>query len=145
MWTVKVQMSVPIRAVWWGHSLFVDMYYSIHCYGRGQRRPWSDCVNGQADQGLHCPQSDQLHQCTGWSEPALSTVRKDFFCVLCIIWVCGTYEPQGEDDVYDDYDEFRFNITSTHEGHLHQNGELSWFYLLTWVPRTRLIPVCTSV
>ena len=24
-------------------------------------------------------------------------------------------------------DEFRFNDASTHEGHLRQNGELSWF------------------
>ena len=27
----------------------------------------------------------------------------------------------------DDDDEFRFNDISTHEGHLHQNGELTWF------------------
>ena len=27
---------------------------------------------------------------------------------------------------YDD-DEFRFNDASTHEGHLRQNGELTWF------------------
>ena len=28
---------------------------------------------------------------------------------------------------YDDDDEFRFNDASTHEGHLRQNGELTWF------------------
>ena len=27
----------------------------------------------------------------------------------------------------DDDDEFRFNDASTHEGHLRQNGELTWF------------------
>ena len=27
----------------------------------------------------------------------------------------------------DDDDEFRFNDPSTHEGHLHQNGVLTWF------------------
>ena len=27
----------------------------------------------------------------------------------------------------DDDDEFRFNDVSTHEGHLRQNGELTWF------------------
>ena len=28
---------------------------------------------------------------------------------------------------FDDDDEFRFNDASTHEGHLRQNGELTWF------------------
>ena len=27
----------------------------------------------------------------------------------------------------DDDDKFRFNDASTHEGHLRQNGELTWF------------------
>ena len=27
----------------------------------------------------------------------------------------------------DDDDEFRFNVASTHEGHLRQNGILTWF------------------
>ena len=27
----------------------------------------------------------------------------------------------------DDDDEFRFNDASTHQGHLRQNGELTWF------------------
>ena len=30
-------------------------------------------------------------------------------------------------DAVDDDDEFRFNDASTHEGHLRQNGELTWF------------------
>ena len=30
-------------------------------------------------------------------------------------------------EVGDDDDEFRFNDASTHEGHLRQNGELTWF------------------
>ena len=38
---------------------------------------------------------------------------------------CADYEP-GE-DCTDDDDEFRFNDASTHEGHLRQNGELTWF------------------
>ena len=29
--------------------------------------------------------------------------------------------------LFKDDDEFRFNDTSTHEGHLRQNGELTWF------------------
>ena len=28
---------------------------------------------------------------------------------------------------FSDDDEFRFNDASTHEGHLRQNGELTWF------------------
>ena len=31
------------------------------------------------------------------------------------------------DSKEDDDDEFRFNDASTHEGHLRQNGELTWF------------------
>ena len=31
------------------------------------------------------------------------------------------------DSVDDDDDEFRFNDASTHEGHLRQNGKLTWF------------------
>ena len=33
----------------------------------------------------------------------------------------------GDDDGDDDADEFRFNNTSTHECHLHQNDTLTWF------------------
>ena len=29
--------------------------------------------------------------------------------------------------IVDDDDEFRFNDASTHEGHLRQSGELTWF------------------
>ena len=29
--------------------------------------------------------------------------------------------------IADDDDEFRFNDASTHEGHLRQNGKLTWF------------------
>ena len=39
--------------------------------------------------------------------------------------VHGQFGPYGLDD--DDDDEFRFNDASTHEGHLRQNGELTWF------------------
>ena len=35
--------------------------------------------------------------------------------------------PVGFNDDDDDDDEFRFNDASTHEGHLRQNGELTWF------------------
>ena len=31
------------------------------------------------------------------------------------------------EEVNDDDDEFRFNDASTHEGHLRQNGKLTWF------------------
>ena len=30
---------------------------------------------------------------------------------------------------FDDDDEFRFNDTSTHEGHLHQNDISTWFVM----------------
>ena len=36
-------------------------------------------------------------------------------------------EEMKERDKDDDDDEFRFNDASTHEGHLRQNGELTWF------------------
>ena len=35
-------------------------------------------------------------------------------------------EVPQRDTSYDD-DEFRFNSEATHEGHLHQNGILTWF------------------
>ena len=31
------------------------------------------------------------------------------------------------EEFHDDDDEFRFNDASTHEGHLRQNGKLTWF------------------
>ena len=37
------------------------------------------------------------------------------------------YCPGTVDILTDDDDEFRFNDASTHEGHLRQNGELTWF------------------
>ena len=57
---------------------------------------------------------------------------KEYF-VLCWglitrqpLWVilCHLQEKGRQDD---DDDEFRFNDASTHEGHLRQNGELTWF------------------
>ena len=39
----------------------------------------------------------------------------------------GTSSMYLEEDETVDDDEFRFNDASTHEGHLRQNGELTWF------------------
>ena len=47
--------------------------------------------------------------------------------------VCQTFRVNTECyhfrffQVINDDDEFRFNDASTHEGHLRQNGELTWF------------------
>ena len=38
-----------------------------------------------------------------------------------------TISLQAKKQVVNDDDEFRFNDASTHEGHLRQNGELTWF------------------
>ena len=62
-----------------------------------------------------------------WKSSAVGTIYIwDVNCFLekyekyqfCACWTC----PESDDD------EFRFNDTSTHEGHLHQNGVLTWFY-----------------
>ena len=43
-------------------------------------------------------------------------------------WVWHRSNCQSDDDDDDDDDdEFRFNDASTHDGHLHQNGVLTWF------------------
>ena len=43
-------------------------------------------------------------------------------------WVFRCQESLNSLPPVDDDDEFRFNDTSTHEGHLRQNGVLTWFY-----------------
>ena len=48
MRTAKVQMNLRINLVWFGHSLFVDIYYSIHCQRTTQAQI-------------------SLCQCAGWS------------------------------------------------------------------------------
>ena len=48
MRTAKVQMNLRINVVWFGHSLFVDIYYSIHCQRTTQAQI-------------------SLCQCEGWS------------------------------------------------------------------------------
>ena len=40
----------------------------------------------------------------------------------------------------DDYDEFRFNDASTHEGHLRQNGVLTWFCYETAIMMSYMSP-----
>ena len=37
------------------------------------------------------------------------------------------YNPPKNENPGTDDDEFRFNDASTHEGHLRQNGKLTWF------------------
>ena len=61
--------------------------------------PRSVCAAAQSDQGLHCLLTESLNN------------------VECI----NLYVSANDDD------EFRFNDASTHEGHLRQNGELTWF------------------
>ena len=39
----------------------------------------------------------------------------------------GKFHPVVQEENDDDDDEFRFNDASTHEGHLRQNGKLTWF------------------
>ena len=71
--TEKVQMSMRICAVWSGHSLFVDIYYSIHLFSK---RTTKALIS--------------LRKCAGWSEPALSAIR---LRTLFVHWVrircCG--------------------------------------------------------
>ena len=55
MRTAKVQMGVCIRKVWSGHSLFVDIYYSIHWFCNRTTKAMIS-----------------LRECAGWSGPALS-------------------------------------------------------------------------
>ena len=63
MRTAKVRMSVCIRAVWSGHSLFVDIYYSIRWF----------CKRTAKD----------LIICAGWSGSAFSANCKRAFFVRC--------------------------------------------------------------
>ena len=60
---------MPIRAVWSGYSLFVDIYYSIH---------WL------------CKRTTQalisLRNCAGWSGPALSA-----YCIRALFVRCASY------------------------------------------------------
>ena len=42
-------------------------------------------------------------------------------------WVCSCHTDHKKYVLTVDDDEFRFNDASTHEGHLRQNGELTWF------------------
>ena len=46
---------------------------------------------------------------------------------------CYIYSPTK---CYDD-DEFRFNDTSTHEGHLRQNGVLTWFSIQCYTKKCK--------
>ena len=55
----KDMMSVHMRAVWSGHSLFVDIFYSIHWLCKRTIKAQISCTAAQADQGLHCPQNAQ--------------------------------------------------------------------------------------
>ena len=44
-----------------------------------------------------------------------------------------------------DDDEFRFNDASTHEGHLRQNGELTWFCNETVIMRSHKCIKCKTI
>ena len=60
---MSVQVSMRIRAVWSEHPLFVDIYYSIHCFCK---RTMKALIS--------------LRLCAGWSGPALSAnCLKDLF------------------------------------------------------------------
>ena len=60
MRTAKVQVSVRIRAVWYWHSLCVDLYYSNHWF----------CID-----------------CAGWSGPSLSANCIRALFVRCVSYV----------------------------------------------------------
>ena len=55
MWTAKLQISTSIHAVWSEHSLFVNIYYSVHWF-----------FNRTTEAKI------SLCECAGWSWPVLS-------------------------------------------------------------------------
>ena len=61
----------------------------------------------------------------------------DFKCVRAEISV-------GTLSFTDDDDEFGFNDASTHEGHLRQNGELTWFYNETVIMISHICIKCKT-
>ena len=66
MRTAKINMSVRIRAIWPGHSLCVDIYYTIHWFCK------------RATKALN-----SLRKCAGWSGPTLSANYIRAFFVHC--------------------------------------------------------------
>ena len=54
----------------------------------------------------------------------LSVRSRGLVWILVLLLIC--FPIRALRRYYDD-DEFRFNDTSTHEGHLRQNDELTWF------------------
>ena len=58
------------------------------------------------------------------SASEISSVRQDIECFSASVPGQASPIDRKKDD---DDDEFRFNDASTHEGHLRQNGELTWF------------------
>ena len=55
MRTMKVQTSLRILAIWSGLPFLLMSITESIDYVSGQRKPWSDCANAQADLGLRCP------------------------------------------------------------------------------------------
>ena len=70
IWTVKVKMSVHIHAVWSGHSLFVNIYYSIYWFCKRTMKA-----------------SISLRECVGWSGPSLSAN-----CIRTLFVRCASYK-----------------------------------------------------
>ena len=67
MRTARIQMSLRIRTVLSGHSLFVDIYYSIHWFFK---RVTKTLIS--------------LRKCAGWSGPALSEN-----CITALPWAAN--------------------------------------------------------
>ena len=67
--TAKVQMSERIHAVWYWHSLFIDIYYSIHWF----------CMRTTKVQ-------INLRKCAGWSGLALSAN-----CIRTLFMHCASF------------------------------------------------------
>ena len=44
-----------VGAVWSEHSVFVNIFYSIHWFCKQTMKAWSACAYVQAGLGLHCP------------------------------------------------------------------------------------------
>ena len=95
MWTVKVQISMCICAVWSGHSLFVDIYFNIHWFFKRATKAvislrkcagWSGPllpVNVQAHQGLCCPQMRRTIRAY-----IVCKLHKGAYYVSCTILLC---------------------------------------------------------
>ena len=82
----------------WKFSFRLVVKWSIYLNRRvfvmGQRRPWSDCVNAQSDQGLRCPHTALMY--FTWVALCYFLIFRCLLCNLKTIW-SGNY-------IYQHYD-----------------------------------------